>query len=170
MARVHEVDVELPTQAEARLTSEELHAKANMMKKSSSVTMESKGGASAAAPAAASPMPPSPAHNVGIQRVGSLLHFPGYNKDNDDDLMHERSLLFKVGQRYRHDKHGVGTVAEILDEGVALIKFDNGDEHRYRPQSQHKLKPVMDDASQFTAQTLFKMVDTDNSGTLNLEE
>ena len=41
---------------------------------------------------------------------------------------------------------------------------------RYRPESQHKLKPVMEDASQFTAQTLFKMVDTDSSGKISGEE
>jgi len=57
-----------------------------------------------------------------------------------------------------------------MEDGRAKIQFDNGDVHRYRPQSLHKLKPIVDDAHAFSPSALFHMVDTDNSGHLSLEE
>merc|ERR1719305_2269859 len=76
-----------------------------------------------------------------------------------------------MGMRFTHDIHGPGVVTETLPDGKRRIQFDNGASHAYKPGSTHKqLKPLVDDAHTFTPAMLFKMVDTDNSGHLNLDE
>ena len=49
---------------------------------------------------------------------------------------------FIVGERYSHEKRGLGTVVAVDKEsGTVTITFDDkGDTHGYRPSSQHKLR------------------------------
>ena len=49
---------------------------------------------------------------------------------------------FIVGERYSHEKRGLGTVVAVDKEsGTVTITFDEkGDTHGYRPSSQHKLR------------------------------
>jgi hypothetical protein len=83
----------------------------------------------------------------------------------------ERADTMQMGMRFTHDIHGPGVVTETLPDGKRRIQFDNGASHAYKPGSTHKqLKPLVDDAHTFTPAMLFKMVDTDNSGHLNLDE
>jgi len=83
----------------------------------------------------------------------------------------ERAELFEVGMRFLHDIHGAGTVVAIQEDGKRRMKFDSGSVHAYKPTSMHKLKPIMSDqVHTYTPEMLFKMVDTDNSGELNLDE
>ena len=46
---------------------------------------------------------------------------------------------FEVGVRVVHPKHGAGVVAELMADGRTRVAFDNGEEHRYKPSSMHKL-------------------------------
>ena len=51
--------------------------------------------------------------------------------------------LLELGTRVRHRERGLGTVTEILmDDSRTRVAFDNGEEHRYRPASLHKLVAV----------------------------
>ena len=50
------------------------------------------------------------------------------------------------------------------------VAFDNGESHTYNLASQRKLRPMLDDAHQLTSETLFRLVDTDSSGSLDLKE
>ena len=47
-----------------------------------------------------------------------------------------------VGARVVHKMHGAGAVVEILEDGRTRIRFDSGEEHRYKPASMHKLKHI----------------------------
>ena len=49
------------------------------------------------------------------------------------------SSLHPAGSRVRHEAHGVGTVVEHMDGGLTRVKFDNGEQHTYKPSSLHKL-------------------------------
>ena len=80
-----------------------------------------------------------------------------------------RSETFKAAQRFFHDKHGEGTVVANHD-GVIEMRFDNGDVHKYDVASQRKLRPIIEDAHKISASTLFEMIDTDSSGTLDKAE
>jgi len=44
-----------------------------------------------------------------------------------------------VDTRVQHPEHGVGIVVEIMHNGRTRVMFDSGDEHRYKPDSLHKL-------------------------------
>ena len=44
-----------------------------------------------------------------------------------------------VDTRVQHPTHGVGIVVEIMHNGRTRVMFDSGDEHRYKPDSLHKL-------------------------------
>ena len=57
-----------------------------------------------------------------------------------------------------------------IKDGVSTIRFDNGETHGYNVASQRKLKPVLEDAHALTPETLFKIVDTDSSGHLDVKE
>ena len=81
----------------------------------------------------------------------------------------ERSGTFREQQRFYHDKHGEGSVVSTKD-GVLTMRFDNGETHGYDVASQRKLKPVLEDAHALTPETLFKIVDTDSSGHLDVKE
>ena len=81
----------------------------------------------------------------------------------------ERSGTFREQQRFYHDKHGEGSVVSTKD-GDLTMRFDNGETHGYDVASQRKLKPVLEDAHALTPETLFKIVDTDSSGHLDLPE
>ena len=50
------------------------------------------------------------------------------------------------------------------------VAFDNGESHTYNLASQRKLLPMLDDAHPLTSETLFRLVDTDSSGSLDLNE
>jgi len=47
--------------------------------------------------------------------------------------------VFGVGSRVSHPKRGAGTVKEFLADGRVRVLFDSGEEHRYRPDSMHKI-------------------------------
>ena len=58
-----------------------------------------------------------------------------------------------------------------VDEVAGItVAFDNGESHTYNLASQRKLRPMLDDAHQLTSETLFRLVDTDSSGSLDLKE
>ena len=47
-----------------------------------------------------------------------------------------------MGQRIKHDKHGAGIITEFFPQGRVCVNFDKGEQHNYRPESQHKLHPL----------------------------
>ena len=47
-----------------------------------------------------------------------------------------------VGALVRHSSRGSGVVTEHMDDGRTRVRFDDGDEHRYKPSSMHKLSAV----------------------------
>ena len=49
---------------------------------------------------------------------------------------------FGPGDRLLHEKRGPGTVAELTEDGLLRIIFDNGEQHRYGEKSWHKLQPL----------------------------
>ena len=51
----------------------------------------------------------------------------------------ELRAKFPLGSRVRHPDRGVGTVTEHMEDGRTRIAFDEGDEHRYKPSSMHKI-------------------------------
>tara|TARA_B100000795_G_C22753508_1_gene420456 strand:+ start:129 stop:590 length:462 start_codon:yes stop_codon:yes gene_type:complete len=61
-----------------------------------------------------------------------------------------RADTFRMGMKFRHDIHGAGVVVEILPDGKRKMEFENGETHAYKPQSMHKLHPIVDDAHTFT--------------------
>ena len=54
---------------------------------------------------------------------------------------------FALGQRVMHGKRGVGVVSELMEDGRIRVAFDNGEEHRYSPDSLCKLTPLSPAAS-----------------------
>ena len=48
----------------------------------------------------------------------------------------------EVGTRISHPTRGIGSVTEHMEDGRVRVKFDDGDEHRYKPSSWHKLSAV----------------------------
>ena len=82
----------------------------------------------------------------------------------------KRSATFKADQRFFHDKHGEGSVVSRSADGIVVMKFDNGEVHKYDLISQRKLRPIIEDAHTYTAETLFDIVDTDSSGVLEKAE
>ena len=46
---------------------------------------------------------------------------------------------FAEGARVRHVIRGLGMVMELMEDGRARVRFDSGEEHRYKPASMHKL-------------------------------
>ena len=81
-----------------------------------------------------------------------------------------RSETFKAAQRFFHDKHGEGSVVARTADGVVEMRFDNGEVHKYDVASQRKLRPIIEDAHKISASSLFDMIDTDSSGTLDKAE
>ena len=71
----------------------------------------------------------------------AAAHAVAVAAESSEALLRQRAELFKVGFRYSHGARGVGTVAEVARDGVRVVRFDNGEVHRYRPTSQHKLQP-----------------------------
>ena len=49
------------------------------------------------------------------------------------------AVCYHLGTRVYHELRGPGTVTQILEDGRTRIHFDNGEVHRYRPSSVHKL-------------------------------
>ena len=49
---------------------------------------------------------------------------------------------FAVGTRVRHVTRGAGTVSDHMADGRTRVAFDNGQVHRYQPQSTHKLEAL----------------------------
>ena len=82
----------------------------------------------------------------------------------------KRSATFKADQRFFHDKHGEGSVVSRSADGIVVMKFDNGEVHKYDLISQRKLRPIIEDAHTYTAEVLFDIVDTDSSGVLEKAE
>ena len=85
-----------------------------------------------------------------------------------------RCEAFKAGQRIYDDEHGEGEVAvqnsETPENGDIVVKFDNGEVHTYDLTSQRKLRPVVEDAHKLNASTLFDMLDTDSSNSLDRQQ
>ena len=52
---------------------------------------------------------------------------------------HRDDFHFALGARVHHESRGAGTVKELMDDGRTRVRFDSGEEHRYRPSSVHKL-------------------------------
>jgi len=78
-------------------------------------------------------------------RESRLMHRSGEGRCGDESLTKRRaSKYFKyaVGDRVMHGTRGVGTVAEHMDDGRTMVRFDNGEEHRYKPSSIPKLSLV----------------------------
>lgn len=46
---------------------------------------------------------------------------------------------FAPSARVFHSSHGPGAVVEIMEDGRTKVRFDNGEEHRYKPSSMHKI-------------------------------
>ena len=82
----------------------------------------------------------------------------------------KRSETFKEAQRFFHDKHGEGSIVSRSADGIVVMKFDNGEVHKYDLISQRKLRPIIEDAHTYTAEVLFDIVDTDSSGVLEKAE
>ena len=72
--------------------------------------------------------------------------------------------------RFFHKAHGEGTVTRQDPDGKTVIEFDNGEVHRYAPESLRKLHPCIENPQDLTAQRLFELCDTDSSGSLGLDE
>lgn len=49
-----------------------------------------------------------------------------------------------VGCQFLHEKHGLGTLTEIMPNGDQCISFVNGEMHTYQPKSLYKLRPITD--------------------------
>ena len=47
--------------------------------------------------------------------------------------------VFQVNTRVKHPKHGAGVVTELMEDGRTRVVFDDGEEHRYKSASMHKL-------------------------------
>ena len=86
------------------------------------------------------------------------------------ERLERRSSAFKVGQTYLHDEHGEGEVVSKDDAGVTVRFEADGATHTYDAASLRKLKPVLQDAHTYTAATLFDLLDTDGSGTIDKPE
>ena len=54
------------------------------------------------------------------------------------------TAITSVGERVRHAQHGDGTVEEHMSDGRTRIKFDSGDEHRYKKLSMDKILRISD--------------------------
>ena len=50
-----------------------------------------------------------------------------------------KPLKFGVGDRVKHSQRGEGTVTELMADGRTRVKFDSGEEHRYKASSTSKL-------------------------------
>ena len=50
----------------------------------------------------------------------------------------KRSETFKEAQRFFHDKHGEGSIVSRSADGIVVMKFDNGEVHKYDLISQRK--------------------------------
>ena len=48
----------------------------------------------------------------------------------------------EVGTRIVHPTRGIGSVTEHMEDGRVRVKYDDGDEHRYKRSSWHKLSAV----------------------------
>ena len=55
--------------------------------------------------------------------------------------------VFALGTRVRHRERGLGSVTEMMDDGRTRVAFDNGEEHRYKPASLHKLFAVAEEGA-----------------------
>ena len=51
--------------------------------------------------------------------------------------------MFALGARVDHPVHGPGRVVEHMDDGRTRVNFDNGESHRYRPESLNKLSTIL---------------------------
>ena len=66
----------------------------------------------------------------------------GNGKYSPEQQIRKLTPLFKMGQRIKHDKHGAGIITEFFPQGRVCVNFDKGEQHNYRPESQHKLHPL----------------------------
>ena len=80
-----------------------------------------------------------------------------------------RAKLFKAGQEYFHDVHGHGAVKAVAAGFVVKMHFKDGDQD-FRLREHGTLRLIVQDADNYTAESLFKLADTDGSGHINLAE
>ena len=52
------------------------------------------------------------------------------------------AMGIEVGVRLNHPERGPGIVVEIMEDGRTRVRFDSGEEHRYKPSSLTKLTLV----------------------------
>ena len=77
------------------------------------------------------------------ERLNSARSEAGADAQDEDDTAPLPPLAsFEIGTRVRHHERGLGTVAELMDDGRTRVAFDNGEEHRYKNASLHKLFAV----------------------------
>ena len=86
------------------------------------------------------------------------------------NLQPSKLTALKKGSRTFHEEHGSGTIVAVDDVAGVTVSFDDGETHTYNLVSQRKLKPLLEEAHQLTSDTLFSLVDTDSSGTLDRPE
>ena len=92
-----------------------------------------------------------PTRNWGIQRFVPML----LKTVDKFDFEFESSLItrqlsetskyngehkYAVGAKVVHVERGPGEVIELMEDGRTRVKFDSGEEHRYKPTSMHKLR------------------------------
>ena len=71
-------------------------------------------------------------------------------QDKDEAAPLPPPPVYEVGTRVRHRERGLGRVAELMDDGRTRVSFDNGEEHRYKDASLHKLFAVEIEAATAT--------------------
>ena len=80
-----------------------------------------------------------------------------------------RAKLFKVGHDYFHERHGHGKVVGVTDDYVITMDFPDG-KQEFHMAEHRRLRLVIQDADNHTAETLFKLADADCTGSITLEE
>ncbi len=61
--------------------------------------------------------------------------------------MTPQAVEYKVGTTVKHITRGLGKVVDLLPDGRVRVHFANGEDHRYKPSSMHKLTLCQFDAS-----------------------
>jgi len=82
----------------------------------------------------------------------------------------ERRQKINEGHRVYHDEHGEGEVTKKTSGGSITVQFESGKVDTYELESLRHLWPVIEDAHNLPADTLFNMVDSDSTGDIDKPE
>ena len=74
------------------------------------------------------------------RNAGGMISMRDSTAAENSMLQRVQSSKFAVSERVRHDKKGWGTVVERMEDGRTRVRFDDGQEHRYRQASIDQLK------------------------------